>query len=256
MSRKQNIALLVIPSLLLCLLMSAASVAADAREFSKISFLDVRDGFIKHSSRMTEVQQEDAWRQFAGKWVRWTGIVRDVTTTWGTLNIHVDMGVGSFGTDIMLCPTEAMIPVAKKLAKGERIFFSGRLDKLPGKFLATALRDVEITNPRSADDYYPICIKTDDVIFGFASPKLINHLAENNFSDARTGKLISKAISRGEAGSLKAGRCIVLTGETSGAASLARVLDADNDSFFWIPTNYVRNRGVPVASPETPKIYN
>jgi hypothetical protein len=235
-----------IPASLLCLAMSLASIAADGREFSKISFLEVREKFIKHESRMTEVQRAEAWQQFSGQWVRWTGIVRDVTTTWGTLYVHVDMGVGSMSADLLLCPTERMVPVAKKLMKGDRVYFTGRLDRLPGKFLATALRDVEFANPSSAEGYYPICLELDRRTIGFTSSNLSNQVIGKQLNESRRARLISTAMDRGEAGLLKVGSCIVVTGEVSGAVCQAHFL-GDNDLPFWIPNHYLRSIGIPVA---------
>ncbi|MGB6064670.1 MAG: hypothetical protein WBG50_07655 [Desulfomonilaceae bacterium] len=225
----------VVAVLLLC---SSSQLFALEREYSNISYLNIRSKFIRPGSRLTDIQQEEAWKTFTGRWIRWTGTVRDVSVNWGALTISVDMGAGSVGSDILLYPTDASIEAARKLPRGQRIFFAGHLDGRPGGFLPMILRDVELLRPEKLDVFYPIIFSRPQEIIGIVSSAVCRRIERAGSAKSRVVSIIRQALAMDKAG-------MIHEGAVAGHFSQAHILD--RGMLFWISNSHIRNAGIPVV---------
>ena len=79
---------------------------------------------------------------FIGKWVRWNGSINNVSR--GGTTVKIDMGEGSWASDIVLAVSPASREKATGLSKDTYITFVGRMNDQPGSLTAMELQEVTI----------------------------------------------------------------------------------------------------------------
>lgn len=117
---------------------------------SEITWSEVRNKFIKKDSDLTSAQKDKLerdrknwWNEsYRSKWVRWKGSVQNVRSGGGSVSI--DMGEGSWGSDIILQVDPAARDKAAELNKGSYVTFVGRMNEQPGSIAAMELLEVTI----------------------------------------------------------------------------------------------------------------
>ena len=94
-------------------------------------------------SRMTDLQQNELWRAYDGKWVRWRVTVGDVSETFGTLQMQFKCGTESllfdgharFGDDQRARLVQAQ--------QGSTVEIEGRLSD-HGRLMGMTISDAEL----------------------------------------------------------------------------------------------------------------
>jgi len=117
---------------------------------SEITWSDVQSKFIKLDPDLTSAQREKLekdrkqwWQEsYRGKWVRWRGSVNNVSS--GGSKVKIDMGEGSWGSDIVLIVTPDSKEKAAGLNKDSYVTFVGRISEQPGGLIAMELQEATI----------------------------------------------------------------------------------------------------------------
>ena len=117
---------------------------------SEITWSEVHKKFVQIDNHLTSAQRSKLekdrkqwWQEgFRGKWVRWRGSVKNVSSEGST--VKIDMGEGSWGADVGLL----VIPDSKEKAIGlnqdSYVSFVGRMREQPGILSAMKLQEVTI----------------------------------------------------------------------------------------------------------------
>lgn len=121
-----------------------------AVEFITVSFDDLFNIFGNYSS-LTSAQKEDSWREYKGKYVRWSGIVNYKGLSkddWNRVGVRHNVE-----TNVELILDEDKKDIVKMMRKGDKITYTGRLSLLFDRTLLFRLEDVniEIINNKSVD---------------------------------------------------------------------------------------------------------
>lgn len=235
----------ILAATLLTLVVASPASSVDSREYIRTSYRHIHRIFIDHNSRLTDFQQDERWKEFSGKWVRWTGFVREVGITWGDPSVKVDMEIGSVGPDVSLSPTKAAWEKAKLLQKGDRIFFSGRLDRRPGKLLSMWLRDAEIIEPTSLSDFCPLTFRLQKTSIGLPDKEAYRAIFGTSTSYDRVLTAINKAVRQRKAVILPSDLAVTLTGRFYGCVS--EVIIAELPAPCWIPNTALRAVGLVIS---------
>lgn len=105
----------------------AARKAAEA-PVSNLTFEQVDDVFTSLQSKATDIQKKEAWKQIAGRKIRWTGEVVSISETFGVLQLQVKHKQETFGSDVIVHLQPDQKSKAMRYNKGNRITYSGILD--------------------------------------------------------------------------------------------------------------------------------
>jgi hypothetical protein len=104
---------------------------------------------MKADTDLTSAQREKLdkdrkvwWQDYRGKWVRWRGSVNNVSS--GGAKIKIDMGEGSWGSDVVLIVTPDSKEKAAGLNKDAYVTFVGRMSEQPGGIAAMELQEATI----------------------------------------------------------------------------------------------------------------
>lgn len=94
-------------------------------------------------SRTTELQQTELWRQYDGRWVRWTVTAGEVGETLGSLHMQFKCG-----TESLILDGSAYFPDSARarllgVQSGSAVQIEGRLAD-HGRFLGLRLNDAEL----------------------------------------------------------------------------------------------------------------
>lgn len=121
-----------------------------AVEFITVSFDDLFNIFGNYSS-LTSAQKEDSWREYKGKYVRWSGIVNYKGLSkddWNRVGVRHNVE-----TNVELILDEDKKDIVKMMRKGDKITYTGRLSLLFDRTLLFRLEDVniEIINNKPVD---------------------------------------------------------------------------------------------------------
>lgn len=121
-----------------------------AVEFITVSFDDLFNIFGNYSS-LTSAQKEDSWRDYKGKYVRWSGIVNYKGLSkddWNRVGVRHNVE-----TNVELILDEDKKDIVKMMRKGDKITYTGRLSLLFDRTLLFRLEDVniEIINDKPVD---------------------------------------------------------------------------------------------------------
>jgi hypothetical protein len=96
-------------------------------------------------STSTDMQKEAQWKNFEGKYVSWQGTVNEVSEgTLTGLTVTIKMNPGTITSDIVLTPKDSQKEKMMSLTKGQKISFTGRLNRAGGAVLPLSMDDGEI----------------------------------------------------------------------------------------------------------------
>lgn len=76
---------------------------------------------------LTDLQKQEAWKAFDGKWVNWSANVTSVDKTLGSLSVQVRCLKSTFVSDAIISFDASAQPALLKLKKNQKIQFTGRL---------------------------------------------------------------------------------------------------------------------------------
>jgi hypothetical protein len=86
------------------------------------------DRIFNVKSGYTDLQKKEAWKNYQGKKVKWSGTVAAVGETLGTLSLQVKMNSSTFVSDVLVKIEPAERESALMLRKDDRVTFVGILD--------------------------------------------------------------------------------------------------------------------------------
>ena len=111
---------------------------------SDISWQTV-DAIYSLSSKETDLGKDEKWKAFAGRRVRWTGAVAEVSKSLGSLTLQVKMNPETFSSDLIVYLDDNQYTRALTLKNGDPVTFTGILDRW-GTLLPIALKNGQIEN--------------------------------------------------------------------------------------------------------------
>lgn len=122
-----------------------SSSAPDQRQYVTQTCAEVAHLF-GNQSRNSELQQDEMWRQYNGKWARWTVRAGSISETFGTLQMQFKCsgeslildGSASFGDD-----QRARL---LQIHEGDTVTIEGKLSD-HGRLLGISLREATIAGP-------------------------------------------------------------------------------------------------------------
>jgi hypothetical protein len=94
-------------------------------------------------SQMTDLQQEELWRQYDGKWVRWTVRVGEISQSFGGLSMQFKCGTESLLFDGHARFDDAQRSRLLQITPNSTVQIEGRLDD-HGRLLGLSLQDTTI----------------------------------------------------------------------------------------------------------------
>jgi len=119
------------------------TLAVNSAPVSSISWQQV-DRIYNLKSDSTDIQKRDAWKDFKGKRVVWSGEVSEISDGMlSGLTLQIKMNSDTFTSDLLIRLKKSERDKAKSLSKGSRVSFSGVLDDW-GTLLPITLDDGEI----------------------------------------------------------------------------------------------------------------
>ncbi len=109
---------------------------------SDISWQEV-DKIYNMKSKNTDLQKDEAWKQYKGKKVEWTGKVTSVGDSWGSTMLQVKMNPDTWTSDVIITLKKAEKPKALKLKEKDKVTFRGVLTRW-GTLMPISIQDGEI----------------------------------------------------------------------------------------------------------------
>lgn len=121
----------------------ATLVETDSEPVSSVSWQQI-DAIYDLKSKTTDIQKKEAWKNFKGKKVVWSGEVSEVSKgLLSGLTLQVKMDEDTFTSDLLIRLKKSEKDKASRLSKGDRVTFSGTLDDW-GTIMPITLDDGEI----------------------------------------------------------------------------------------------------------------
>jgi len=109
---------------------------------SSISWSEI-DRIYNLNSKTTDLQKKEAWKNYEGKKVKWSGSVSSVGETFGSLQLQVKMNSNTFTSDVIISLRNDQRQKALALSEGNRVSFTGILSDW-GTLMPISLNDGEI----------------------------------------------------------------------------------------------------------------
>lgn len=100
---------------------------AGAEQISDIQWEEI-DKIYNLKSSSTELQKKEAWKNYEGKKVQWSGTVTSVGETFGTLQLQVKLNPNTLISDVLVSLKDSARSEALKLKEGDTVTFQGTLD--------------------------------------------------------------------------------------------------------------------------------
>lgn len=118
------------------------STLGNSSVISDISWEEL-DSVYNIKSDRTDLQKDEIWKGYEGKYVDWVGEVTDISKGFGGLTLYIKMKDSTFTHDLRIELKSSEESKALKIIKGDRVNFTGRLDRW-GTILAISLDNGEI----------------------------------------------------------------------------------------------------------------
>lgn len=109
---------------------------------ANISWSEI-DRIYNLNNKTTELQKKEAWNNYEGKKVKWSGSVSSVAETFGTLQLQVKMNSSTFTSDVIISLRSDQRQKALALSEGNNVTFSGILSDW-GTLMPISLDDGEL----------------------------------------------------------------------------------------------------------------
>lgn len=97
-------------------------------------------------SELTEMQKDIKWNEFEGYYVKWTGTVKTVGTTFGDPYVGLKIKESTWTYDVNITFRDEYIKRLSYLNKGDKITVIGKIIRGGGNLLAISLVDGRLTN--------------------------------------------------------------------------------------------------------------
>ena len=124
------------------------SASTESLSISSVTWKELDEIYdIEH--QRTDLQKETAWRSYKGKRIQWSGEVRSVEDSLGSLTLGVRMDEDTITYDLQIELLRSERAKAEQLSEGDRVSFAATLVDYAGAILPFRLKDgVIITNRR------------------------------------------------------------------------------------------------------------
>jgi len=121
-----------------------STAAAEQRVYIQESCSQLANKFSNRTT-MTELQREEAWKAYEGKWVRWTATVNLIDrNAMGGLSLQFKCSTASLMLDGHAQFEADQQQALMRFSQGAQISFEGRLDDW-GQFLGIGIEDAKVT---------------------------------------------------------------------------------------------------------------
>lgn len=114
-------------------------------EIANIPWAEI-DRIYNLKSKTTEIQKESEWKRYKGKRVQWSGVVTEISETFGNLFLHIKMNPETFTSDLHIKIREEQRDRAMSYRKGDKVSFVGTLSDW-GTLMPITLDDGEFYDP-------------------------------------------------------------------------------------------------------------
>jgi hypothetical protein len=94
-------------------------------------------------SNTSELQKKEIWKKYKGKKIEWSGVVSEISETWGTLSLQVKMNHDTWTSDLLIRLKKSERQKAMGLSKDAPVTFRGILDDW-GTIMPITLNEGEI----------------------------------------------------------------------------------------------------------------
>ena len=111
----------------------------------EFTFAQVNGKFVSPSSRLSNMQKEEAWKTYKGKRVEWQGEVTEVRKSFGTTSIHLRHLQTTPDADVIVNLRKDQSQRAMQVRKGDILTYQGTLS-LYGSLFGLTLDDGVIVN--------------------------------------------------------------------------------------------------------------
>ena len=101
---------------------------AKVASVSDITWVEIETIYSMQSDS-TDLQKNEAWKNYKGKKVQWTGTVTSVSDNFGIIAISVKLNPNTFGSDVRVRLEESERSKAVTLTEGDAVTFEGILAK-------------------------------------------------------------------------------------------------------------------------------
>ena len=113
---------------------------------SNITFAEL-DKIYSVSSKRTDLQKDEYWKQYKGKVIKWKGEVTSVSKGFlGNLSLQIKMKPSTFTSDLLISLKKDQTSKALKISKGETVSFTGTLNRW-GAIMPITLTDGILNTP-------------------------------------------------------------------------------------------------------------
>jgi zinc ribbon protein len=96
-------------------------------------------------SKYTDLQKDKEWTRFKGKRVKWTGQVRAISQSFGSVTMQVKMNPDTLTSDLIITLKDTEKSKAERLREGDSVTFVATLTRW-GTVLPISMSDGEIIN--------------------------------------------------------------------------------------------------------------
>ena len=92
---------------------------------------------------LTDLQRQEMFKKYKGKYITWTGEVSAISETWGDLTLQVKHCPDSLTTDIIITMKDNQKDKLLKLKEGDTVTYKAKLERF-GTILGLSAEDGEI----------------------------------------------------------------------------------------------------------------
>lgn len=123
---------------------SAPSARQTGETLSYISW-DTIDEIYNLKSKYTDLQKDQEWIRFKGKRVKWSGTVKAISQSFGSLTMQVKMNPTTFTSDVIVTLKDSEKSKAGRLREGDSVRFIATLNRW-STLMPISMNNGEITD--------------------------------------------------------------------------------------------------------------
>lgn len=135
---------MVIYSILIILFCSISQAqTTQPKKILNISFEQL-DKLFGEKSQLTEIQKDNLWKEYKGKYIIWEGRVDDIIKGWLGMAVHIKYIASTTTQDVSIDFPKERQKILMSLMKGQKIKYKAKLRSRSGNVMPYFLDDGEI----------------------------------------------------------------------------------------------------------------